>query len=82
MEFDVVAESTDKKSILVGECKWTNPEVAPELHKKLLEKISSFPLAKGKEVIPVLFLKNEPKDTPQDVHIFYPQDVIDQIYGD
>lgn len=28
MEFDVMAESTDGKALLIGECKWTNPEIA------------------------------------------------------
>ena len=82
MEFDVVAESTDGKALLVGECKWTNPEVAMELHRKLMDKISLFPFARDKEVIPVLFLKQQPKDIPSDIHILYPQDVINNMYGD
>lgn len=62
MEFDVMAESSDGMALLIGECKWTNPEVASELHKKLLEKASRLAFANGKKIIPVLFLKNTPKD--------------------
>ncbi len=82
MEFDVIAESTDGKAILVGECKWTNPEIAAEVHRKLIEKISLLPFAKGKEIIPVLFLKNKPKDNSENIKILYPQDVIDCMYTD
>ncbi len=84
MEFDVVAESTDRTAILIGECKWTNPEVASEIYKKLIDKAASFPLAKGKEIVPVLFLKSPPKDSSvlSNLNILYPQDVINRIYGD
>lgn len=82
MEFDVIAESTDGEALLVGECKWTNPEIASELHRKLIEKANRLPLAKNKEIVPVLFLKNEPKDKPNDITIVYPQDVIGALYAD
>lgn len=84
MEFDVIAESTDGTALLVGECKWTNPEVASELVRKLSEKASALPFAKGKTVIPILFLKNRPKDisTATDIRIFYPEDIIRLAYGE
>lgn len=82
MEFDVVAKSTDGKALLIGECKWTNPEIASELHRNMQEKISHLPWAKDKEVITVLFLKNSPKDIPSDINILYPQDVINAMYPD
>jgi len=82
MEFDVMAESTDRKALLVGECKWTNQEVAAEIHHKLMEKVSILSFAKGKEIVTVLFLKNTPKDSPTDINILYPQDVIDSMHGD
>lgn len=82
MEFDVMAESTDGKALLVGECKWSNPEVASEVHRKLMEKVSLLPLAQSREIVTVLFLKSTPKDTPADINILYPQDVIDTMYGD
>ena len=84
MAFDVVAESSDGSALLVGECKWTNPEIAAELHRKLLNKISCFPYAKGKKIVPVLFLKHEPKDldSSSELLICYPQDVIKMAYGE
>ena len=43
-----------------------------------MEKISYLPFCSGKEVIPVLFLKNKPKDFDKrdDVRIVYPADII------
>lgn len=82
MEFDVMAESTDGKALLVGECKWTNPEIASELHRKMTEKANYLPFAHGKEIITVLFLKDKPKDEKTDVRILYPQDIIDLMHPD
>lgn len=53
-----------------------------ELHHKLLDKVSLLPLAKGKEIVAVLFLKYEPKDSAEGLNIMYPQDVIDAVHGD
>ncbi len=80
MEFDVMAESTDGTALLVGECKWTNPEIASELHRKLLDKIAKLPFANGKLIIPVLFLKHQPKDAADEIRILFPQDVIDNMH--
>ena len=38
VEFDVMAESLDKKSLLVGECKWTTGENDKQLTAALLRK--------------------------------------------
>ena len=84
MEFDVIAESADGSALLVGECKWTNQEIASVLIKRLIEKAALLPFAQNKKVIPVLFLKNPPKDAPasSDYNIFYPQDIIHLAYGE
>lgn len=80
MEFDVIAQSTDGKALLVGECKWTNPEIAVEVYRKLMEKVTLLPIAQGKEIVPVLFLKNTPKDVPENINILYPQDIINAMF--
>ena len=82
MEFDVMAESTDGNALLVGECKWTNPECAAELYRKMLEKATLLPVSRGKEIIPVLFLKNLPKDDYSGMNIMFPQNVIDAMYAE
>lgn len=82
MEFDVVAESVDGKALLVGECKWTNSETASATMKRLVQKAKQLPFAKEKEMIPVLFLKNPPKDKPGRMNILYPENIIKMSYGD
>lgn len=82
MEFDVIAESTDGKALLIGECKWTNPEIAREIHHRLIEKAANLPFARNKEIVPLLFLKNQTKDSTENMNILYPQDVIDAMYSD
>lgn len=62
IEIDVVAESSDKKRLLVGECKWTAAENGRQLTANLLRKANLLPFAKGHEIVPVLFLKNTPEE--------------------
>lgn len=44
VEFDVMAESLDKKYLLVGECKWTTQENGKQLTAELLRKANLLPL--------------------------------------
>ena len=45
VEFDVMAESLDKKYLLVGECKWTTQENGKQLTAELLRKANLLPFA-------------------------------------
>ena len=62
IEIDVMAESLDKKYLLVGECKWTNQENGKQQTVELLRKANLLPFAKNYKILLVLFLKNAPKD--------------------
>ena len=62
VEFDVMAESLDKKYLLVGECKWTTQENGKQLTAEFLRKANLLPFAKNYTIVPMLFLKNAPKD--------------------
>ena len=62
VEFDVVAESLDKKYLLIGECKWTTQENGKQLTTELLRKANLLPFAKNYTIVPMLFLKNVPID--------------------
>ena len=77
VELDVVAESIDKKHILVGECKWTHDEDTDRLMDVLVQKAKYLPfIKKGQEVHLVLFLKEHPTHKVQDVKILLPSDVM------
>lgn len=72
--FDVMAESLDKKYLLVGECKWTTQENGKQLTAELLRKVSLLSFAKNYAIVPVLFLKNAPIDDSENVML--PEDII------
>lgn len=78
VEFDVVAQSIDGKRLLVGECKWTEGEDANRLLHELLGKAEKLPFARGKEIVPVLFLKREPVNG-ENALIITPREIIDMI---
>ena len=73
---DVVAESLDKKNLLVGECKWTGTEDASRLIHQLKKKASLLPFAEGHKIVPVLFLK-EPAIHTEGCRIIYPKEIIE-----
>lgn len=62
VEFDVMAESLDKKFLLVGECKWTTRENGKLLTTELQRKAQLLPFAQNYTIVPILFLKTTPKD--------------------
>ena len=77
VELDVVAESIDKKHILIGECKWTHDEDADRLMAVLEQKAKYLPFVKkGQEVHLVLFLKESPVHGGECMNIFLPSDVM------
>jgi AAA+ ATPase superfamily predicted ATPase len=75
IELDLVAESLDKKYLLVGECKWTATEKCDRLLYELKEKAGKLSFAKNKIIVPVLFLKNSPVGNVSNVLL--PGDVIE-----
>ena len=74
IELDVVAESLDKRYLLVGECKWTTKERSDRLLLELRDKAEKLPFAKKHIIITKLFLKNPPIGTQENV--FLPDDMI------
>lgn len=78
MELDVVAESLDKHYLLIAECKWSKNENLSSLFEKLEQKAKLFPLAKGKKIIPVLFVR-ETSDNTISPNVFLPKDVLKRL---
>jgi len=78
IEIDLIAESTDGRALLVGECKWTDSENASRLIFELEQKIAKLPFAKHKTIICCLFLKKSPRDKTEQL-IFLPEAVIKML---
>ncbi len=77
VELDVVAESIDRKHILIGECKWTHDEDADRLMEALEQKAKYLPfIKKGQKVHLALFLKEHPVHGSKDIRTFLPSDVM------
>jgi hypothetical protein len=75
MEIDVLAYSVDEKYLLAGECKWNEKDVNnQQLIKKMKKKAELLPFAKGKTIIPVLFLKNGNRENSE--RVFFPEDIL------
>ncbi len=62
VELDIVAESIDGKSILIGECKWTTGENGRVLTNQLEKLAKSLPFTQGKQLIVKLFTKTRPDE--------------------
>lgn len=78
VELDVVAESLDKKHLLIGECKWTQQEDPARLLRRLQSITPALPFVKkGQQVHYALFLKHAPAEVhTDDVMIYTPTDVL------
>lgn len=62
VELDVVAESMDHKTILIGECKWSSGENGRLLTNELEHIAAALPFSQGKKVRTVLFTKTRPEE--------------------
>lgn len=77
IELDVVAESIDKKYLLVGECKWSDKTQMEQTLKTLKEKAALLPFASKYKIVPILFLKHEPVDVQRELYML-PEDVLSE----
>lgn len=77
-EVDVVARSLDRKSLLLGECKWSDRKKRFDLSaidRRLREKAAQIPTAKGKRVITSCWLGGNAQTTGQIDKLITPHDV-------
>lgn len=76
LELDVVAESMDRTSLLVGEAKWKSSRAdAGRIAARLKERIRRLPFARGRRVVPALWVKRRVKISG-DVAVLTPDDVL------
>ncbi len=76
MEFDIVAESLDRQSLLVGEVKWSDTvDVAGEL-RKLQLNVHHSPFRKHRSIHFALWVRNPVQAVNEQVSIILPEDVL------
>ncbi len=78
IELDVVAESIDKKHILIGECKWTSAEDAKRLMLRLERVKSLLPFVKRGQTIHLCLFLKEPAVNSEEYHnqIYLPEHIL------
>jgi AAA+ ATPase superfamily predicted ATPase len=79
VEIDVVSESTGKKSLLVGEAKWTESKDVTRVADELIRKSANLPIVYNHKILLVLFVKHKPAVAPPGILIFGPEDVLEGL---
>ncbi len=74
VELDMVAESLDHSTILIGECKWTKGENGRLLTNGISKIVPFLPFVEGKKVIVKLFTKVRPDEDQGNALL--PEDVL------
>ena len=76
LKLDVVAESTDRTELLIGEAKWQERVDWPREISAVRRKATLLPLATGRKVRLAFWAKRAPRSLPADVVCFTPRHVI------
>lgn len=77
VEIDIVAQSFDKKKILIGEAKWSSNRNIQAVIRQLEQRAGELLFTREKEVVLALFLKEKPtKDISSGVLVFTPEDIV------
>jgi AAA+ ATPase superfamily predicted ATPase len=76
VEIDLVAESTDKSTLLVGEVKWSNKMSASEISTLLNRKCDNLPFTGARQIIKAIFIKERPISELPETLLFVPDDVL------
>jgi hypothetical protein len=78
MEIDVVAESIDKKFLLVGECKWSKIDNTDKLLEELTRKAGLLPFAQNKKIIAVVFVRESGGKQNKD-SVILPSNIMERL---
>jgi len=76
LELDVVAESLDRNSLLLGEAKWTaSREDVRRILARLEDRVQRLPFVRGRRVVLALWVKGKVQ-VPGDAAVLTPDDVL------
>ena len=73
---DVVAETDDRRSLLVGEVKWSDRVDRDRELAALKRKADNLPLAEGREVLLALWVRGAPRRVGPQADCFTPREVL------
>lgn len=76
MEIDIISSSADGTEMIAGEAKWQSSVNINSLIKELNYKIDQLKIFQEKKIHKVLFLKNHPRKTYDNIRIFTPHEVL------
>ena len=76
MEIDIIAESTDKSTLLIGEAKWIDNISVKNIINELKAKINNASFIQNRKVLQVLFLKQTHENNPNKIIIIKPAGII------
>ncbi|MEI6899956.1 MAG: ATP-binding protein [Bacteroidota bacterium] len=76
MEIDLIAESTDKHTLLVGEVKWSDKVSYNEIKMLLDKKCGNLSFPGTKQIIKAVFFKERSTITFPDCILFDPDDIL------
>jgi len=77
LEIDIVSESADKSTLLIGEAKWTDRDPPEKVFHNLKAKARNLPFVQNRKLLFVLFLKRIPEKVSEDAIIVTAGDVIE-----
>jgi AAA+ ATPase superfamily predicted ATPase len=78
LELDIVAESEDRQSLLLGEAEWSEKTDTPRLVAELRRKARILPFRDGRDIRIALWTKKAGR-VPRDVKVFTPRQVLDVL---
>jgi hypothetical protein len=79
MEIDLIAESTDKLTLLAGEVKWSDKDLYNETKLSLDRKCANLPFTGNKQIIKAVFVKEKPTQIFHETFAFIPDDILQSI---
>ena len=76
MEVDIVAESLDKSTVLIGEVKWSDKTTLHQLENTLNTKCLNIPFLDNRKIIKAAFVKQQIGKPVHNTVVFTPKEVI------